>query len=184
MTTIIAGHFQLQDQIDAARRTLLAAGYPNERISAFYVNQPGQHDMHELGGDRDESPGAKESPEGLAKGAATGGAIGAAVGAVTAPLTGPAGPIVGGLVGAHVGSLYSLSHMKDKGEPEEGSRENMAEPRKAGMLIAVALPDGDEERAVQLLRGLGAHHIERAEGTIAAGDWQDFDPLSLPHFVA
>lgn len=183
MTTIIAGHFQLQEQIDHARAALLEAGYRADRISAFFVNQPGQHDMHELGGDRDESPGAKESPEGLAKGAATGGAIGVAVGAATAPLTGPAGPIVGGLVGAHVGSLYSLSHMKDKGEPEEGSHENMAEPRKSGMMIAVALPDGDEVRAVQLLRDLGAHHIERADGTIVAGDWQDFDPLSLPRFV-
>lgn len=184
MTTIIAGHFQLQEQIDVARQTLLDAGYPPERISSFFVNQPGQHDMHELGGDRDKSPGAKETPEGLAKGAATGGAIGAAVGAATAPLTGPAGPIVGGLVGAHVGSLYSLSHMKDKGEPEDGSRENMAEPRKSGMMIAVALPDGDEARAVQVLRDLGAHHIERADGTIAGGDWLDFDPLSLPRIVA
>ncbi|QGZ42028.1 hypothetical protein IP92_04401 [Pseudoduganella flava] len=183
MTTIIAGHFQLQEQIDAARRALQDAGFPEDRISSFYVNQPGQHGMHELGGDRTLSPGAKDSPEGLAKGAATGGAIGAALGAATVPLTGPAGPVVGGLVGAHVGSLYSFSHMKEKGEPEKGG-ENTVEPRKSGMMIAVALPDGDEQRAVQLLRGLGAHHVERAEGTIADGDWKDFDPLSPPHVVA
>jgi hypothetical protein len=183
MTTIIAGHFPLQEQIDGARQALLDAGYPNDRISAFYVSPPGQHDMHELGGDRTLSPGAKDTPEGLAKGAATGGAIGAALGAATVPLTGPAGPIVGGLVGAHVGSLYSFSEMKEKGEPERGG-ENAAEPRKSGMLIAVALPDGDESRAVQLLRGLGADRIERAEGTIVDGDWQDFNPLALPHLVA
>lgn len=183
MTTIIAGHFQLQEQIDGARQALLEAGYADDRISAFYVNQPGQHDTHELGGDRLLSPGAKESPEGLAKGAATGGAIGAAVGAATVPLTGPAGPIVGGLVGAHVGSLYSFSHMKDKGEPEEGG-ENTVEPRKSGMMIAVAVDGAGEQRAVQVLRDLGAHHIERAEGTIADGDWKDFDPLSTPHVVA
>jgi hypothetical protein len=183
MTTIIAGHFQLQEQVDGARQALLEAGFPEDRISAFYVNQPGQHDMHMLGGDRTLSPGAKDSPEGLAKGAATGGAIGAAIGAATAPLTGPAGPVVGGLVGAHVGSLYSFSHMKDKGEPEDGG-ENTVAPRKSGMLIAVALPDGDEERAVQLLRGLGANDIERADGTIAGGDWKDFDPLSLPRRIA
>lgn len=182
MTTIIAGHFQLQEEVDGARQALLDAGYADDRISAFYVSQPGQHAAHELGGDRLLSPGAKESPEGLAKGAATGAAVGAAVGAATVPLTGPAGPIVGGLVGAHVGSLYSFSHMKDKGEPEEGGQNTVA-PRKAGMMIAVALPDGDESRAVQVLRNLGAREIERAEGTIAAGDWKDFDPLSLPQRI-
>lgn len=183
MTTIIAGHFQLQDQIDSARQALRDAGFPDERISSFYLNQPGQHDTHELGGDRTLSPGAKESPEGLAKGAATGGAIGAAVGAATVPLTGPLGPVVGGLVGAHVGSLYSFSHMKERGEPEQGSGENMVEPRKAGMMIAVAVQDGDEGRAVQTLRDLGANHIEKAEGSIVNGDWTDFNPLSLPHLV-
>jgi hypothetical protein len=182
MTTIIAGHFQLQDQIDSARQALQDAGFPPERISSFYLNQPGQHALHELGGDRTLSPGAKDSPEGLAKGAATGGAIGAAVGAATVPLTGPLGPVVGGLVGAHVGSLYSLSHMKEKGEPEQGG-ENAVAPRKAGMMIAVAAPDGDDGRAVQLLRDLGANHIEKAEGSIVNGDWTDFDPLSLPQLV-
>ncbi len=183
MTTIIAGHFQLQDQVDNARQALLDAGFPNDGISAFYVSQPGQHATHQLGGDRDKSPGAKDTPEGLAKGAATGGAIGAAIGAATVPLTGPIGPVVGGLVGAHVGSLYSFSEMKDKGEPEQGG-ENTVEPRSPGMMIAVALPDGDAGRAVQVLRDLGANRIEQAEGTITNGDWKDFDPLSLPRLVS
>lgn len=30
---------------------------------------------------------------------------------------------------------------------------------------------------------LGAHHIEKAEGTIRDGDWTDFDPLSWPQMV-
>jgi hypothetical protein len=34
------------------------------------------------------------------------------------------------------------------------------------------------------LRGLGAHHIERAQGNIVAGDWADFDPSSLPDVIA
>lgn len=182
MTTIIAGHFQLQDEVDNARQALLDAGFANDAISGFYVSQPGQHATHTLGGDRDKSPGAKDTPEGLAKGAATGGAIGAAIGAATVPLTGPAGPVVGGLVGAHVGSLYSFSHMKEKGEPEKGG-ENMAEPRAPGMMIAVALPQGDEARAIDVLRNLGAQRIERAEGTITGGDWKDFDPLSLPRYI-
>ena len=184
MSTIVAGHFQLQDQVDHARRELVAAGFPDDQISAFYLNQPGQHDLTPIGGDRIESPGAQESPEGVLQGAATGGVVGAAVGAVTSVVTGPVGPIVGGLVGAHVGSLYSLSKMKDRGESEEGGGANRFEPRKAGMLIAVAVEQPDAEaRALAVLRSLGSDHIEKAHGTIANGDWTDFDPLSLPVLV-
>ncbi|UMR28607.1 hypothetical protein MJ904_15815 [Massilia sp. MB5] len=183
MTAILAGHFQLQDEIDAARQALRAAGFADERISSFFVNPPGQHATFGPGGDRALSPGAKETPAGLAKGAATGGVIGAAVGAVTAPVTGPLGPVVGGLLGAHVGSLYSFSEMKEAGAPEAGG-ENRAPPRQPGMMIAVAVTPQNEAVALALLRRLGAHHLERAEGTIEAGDWRDFDPLSAPRLVA
>ena len=184
MSTIVAGHFQLQDQVENARRALMNAGFPEDRISAFFLNQPGQHDLTPIGGDRDKSPGAQETPEGVLEGAATGGAVGAAIGAATAVVTGPVGPIVGGLVGAHVGSLYSLSKMKEAGEGEEGGAANRFAPRKSGMLIAVAADqDGDEARALDVLRSLGSDHIERAKGTIENGDWTDFDPLSLPVLV-
>ena len=182
MSTIVAGHFQLQDQVEQARNELMRAGFAEDRISSFYLNQPGQHDMTAIGGDRIQSPGTAETPEGVVAGAATGGAVGAAIGLATSVVTGPAGPIVGGLVGAHVGSLFSLTKMKEAGESEEGGTgENRFEPRKAGMLVAVALagPD-DEQRALDVLRQLGSDHIERASGTILNGDWTDFDPLSLP----
>jgi hypothetical protein len=184
MSTIVAGHFQLQDQVEQARNELMRAGFAEERISSFYLNQPGQHDMTAIGGDHIQSPGAKETPTGVVEGAATGGAVGAAVGLATSVVTGPAGPIVGGLVGAHVGSLFSLSKMKEAGEGEEGGGENRFEPRKAGMLVAVALdqPD-DEQRVLEVLHRLGSDHIERASGTIAGGDWTDFDPLSLPVLI-
>lgn len=146
MSRIIAGHFQLQDQIDAARAALNQAGFADSRISAFFVNQPGQHDLH-------------------------------------AP-----GPVVGALVGAHVDSLYSFSKMKEAGESEkhgENNGENRRQPRHPGMLIAVALGGLDErERALEALHRLGAEHIEEAQGTIANGDWHDFDPLSIPVLVA
>jgi hypothetical protein len=185
MSTIVAGHFQLQDQVEQARNELMRAGFAADRISSFFLNQPGQHDMTAIGGDRVQSPGAEESPEGVVAGAATGGAVGAAIGLATSVVTGPIGPVVGGLVGAHVGSLYSLSKMKDAGESEEGGHgENRFAPRKAGMLVAIAVdqPD-DEQRALAVLRGLGSDHIERATGTIVNGDWTDFDPLSLPVLV-
>ncbi|KHA76552.1 membrane protein [Janthinobacterium lividum] len=188
MSRIIAGHFQLQEQIDVARVALNQAGFSDSRISAFFVNQPGQHDLHALGGDRDMSPGAKETPEGVVEGVAVGAAVGAGIGAVTTLATGPLGPVVGALVGAHVGSLYSFNKMKDAGEAEkngESNGENRRQPRHPGMLIAVALGGLDErERALEALHRLGAEHIEEAEGTIANGDWHDFDPLSIPVLVA
>jgi hypothetical protein len=183
MSTIIAGHFQLQDEVERARRALVDAGFPGERVSAFYLSQPGQHDLTPIGGDNQQSPGAKESPRGLAQGSAAGAAVGVAVGAATAPITGPAGPIVGGLLGAHVGSLFSFSKMKEAGEPEEGGRAPL-ENRPAGMVVAVAFDDARQEaRAVDILRGLGAHHIERARGNIVDGDWADFDPSVPPELL-
>jgi hypothetical protein len=185
MSTIVAGHFQLQDQVEQARNELMRAGFPEERISAFYFNQPGQHDLTAIGGDRVLSPGAKESPIGVAEGAAAGGAVGIAVGAAAALVTGPAGPIIGGLVGAHVGSLYSLSKMKEAGEGERGGDgANTYEPRKAGMVVAVAFDQPEQEqRALEVLHRLGSDHIERAHGTIEDGDWTDFNPLSLPELI-
>jgi hypothetical protein len=184
MSTIIAGHFQLQDEIANARLALLDAGFGAARISSFYVNPPGQHDMYELGGDHDKSPGAKETDEGVVKGGATGAVAGAVVGAATMPVTGPIGPVVGALVGAHVGSLYSLHKTKEAGEPDQDGS-NVRAPRKSGMMIAVAVDDeAQEQRALGVLLRLGAREIERAEGHITAGDWRDFDPNSLPELIA
>ncbi|ELX13580.1 hypothetical protein Jab_1c22160 [Janthinobacterium sp. HH01] len=180
MTTIIAGHFQLQDEIADARIALLGEGFGADRISAFYVNPPGQHDVYKLGGDHDKSPGAKDSDTGVVQGGAAGAVAGAVAGSATIPVTGPLGPIVGALVGAHVGSLYTLATMKEAGEPEQGG-DNQRPPRKSGMLIAVAVDDAaQQQRALAVLRRLGATDVERAEGSIAGGDWRDFNPNSLP----
>lgn len=184
MSRILAGHFTLQDQVEQARSALVDAGFAQERISAFYVNQPGQHDLYVLGGDQDKSPGAAETPVDVAKGVAGGAAVGAAIGAATASVTGPAGPILGALVGAHVGSLYSFHGMKEAGEPEPAG-EQPAAPRKAGMMLAVALEnDAQQARALAVLRDLGAGQIEQANGSIVDGDWVDFDPLSVPLLVS
>lgn len=180
MSTIIAGHFQLQDEIADARLALLGAGFAAHRISSFYVNPPGQHDIYELGGDHDKSPGAKDTDEGVVQGGATGAVAGALAGAATIPVAGPIGPVVGALVGAHVGSLYSLHKTRERGEPEDDGS-NQRPPRKSGMLIAVAVDDEQQAgRALDILRRLNAHDLERAEGTIAGGDWRDFNPNSLP----
>jgi hypothetical protein len=184
MSTIVAGHFQLQAEAEQARRELIGAGFPEDHVTAFYLSQPGQHNLTPIGGDQIMSEGAKETPMGVVQGELTGGAIGAAVGAATAVVTGPAGPVIGALVGAHVGSLYSLSKMKEAGEGEKGGDGAPIELRHAGMVVAVALEEPDQEpRALEVLRELGSQQIERASGTIEGGDWTDFDPNSVPVLI-
>ena len=173
MSTIIAGRVEQQSQVQDAVGALRNAGFPEDQISSFYVNPPGQHDTYPIGGDRDKSPGAEHS----SRGTAGGGALGAAIGIAATPLIGPAGALAGGLVGAHVGSLVgTLSQMDEADETPP--------VRQSGMLVAISVADdADEARAVQVLRALGAHDLERAEGTIAEGDWRDFDPVSTPVFL-
>lgn len=184
MTHIIAGRFEQQDQVQHAVERLLAAGFAKEEISTFYLNPAGQHAMYPFGGDRDKSPGAKDSDTGVAVGAVTGGVIGASVGAIGIAVAGPVGPVVGALVGAHLGSLVGgLSEMKERGEAEAGG-ENIVEQRKSGMVVAVGVPERvRRDSALEILTSLGADHIEDAEGTITNGDWRDFDPLSPPVFL-
>ena len=56
--------------------------------------------------------------------------------------------------------------------------------RHSGMVVAVEVMGGENEAsAIDILRALGAVDIERAAGTIADGDWPDFDPLSAPQLV-
>ncbi|MBV8634218.1 MAG: hypothetical protein JO002_06985 [Burkholderiaceae bacterium] len=194
MTTIIAARLQLQDQIDEATEALCKAGFARSGIASFYVNPPGQHAVFPIGGDRFESPGAKESGEGAAKGAAAAAAAGVALGAGLSP----AGAVIGGLVGAHAGSLLgTLSHAKEKGETEKSGTEDAAagqsesgddsnaQPlRRAGMLIAVAIADKAREGdALRVLKRCGAAEVEKTEGNIEQGEWLDFDPLSTPNYL-
>jgi len=184
MTHIIAGRLQQQDQVQQAIHQLMAIGFAENQISSFYLNPPGQHDMYKLGGDRDESPGAKEAGSGAVGGAATGGVIGAAVGMIGAPVTGPVSTALGALVGAHVGSLIgSLSQMKEKGDAEDDA-ENAAAVRHSGMIVAVSVGKPESEEAViNILKNLGADQIELGEGNISNGDWKDFDPRTPPILI-
>lgn len=178
MSTIIAGRFEQQSAAEDTIEELVRAGFARERVASFYVNPAGQHATFPIGGDEAISPGAKESGKGVAVGAAAG----AAVGVAAAPFLGPVGMVTGGLVGAHVGGLVgSMSEMKEKGEIGEHGEdiENAAPQRKAGMIVAVSADDhGLENRAIDLLRSLGASDIERAEGTVENGDWTDFNPIT------
>lgn len=183
-TTIIAGRFEQQDTAAQALEEFAQAGFARGKLASFYVNPRGQHDTYPIGGDRDTSPGAKEAGAGVALGAAAGGALGVAA----TPFLGPVGPITGGLVGAHIGGLVGgMSKTKEKGETGDTEEEaENAEPiRRSGMMVAAAVEDHEqEERAVNLLRALGAADIERANGIIAEGDWKDFNPVEPPSLIS
>jgi hypothetical protein len=190
MSNIIAGHLQQQQQVQEAIDQLVEAGFEKERISAFYVNPAGQHDLYPIGGDQDQSPGARESGEGLAAGMATGGVIGAVVGMAGVPLAGPLAPTVGALVGAHLGALTgSMTSMKERGESEESEPDqegnaNTMVQRNSGMMVAVSVANPAQENQVQrILEALDAQQIERAEGTISDSNWIDFNPLAPPVLV-
>jgi len=183
MSTIIAGRFEQQDQVQQVVAEMVRAGFPEDQISSFYVNPPGRHHQLPLGGDHDKSVGAESSPQGSAAGAVAGSAVGAAIGAVTTPLSGPLGAATGAFVGGHIGSLTgSLGKMKDDG----GADSTEAEPlmRQSGMMVAVSVsPDDDLQRVIEVLRSCGGTDIECTEGHIVNGDWEDFDPQSVPNLV-
>ena len=190
MTTIIDGNFHQQTDARQAWSALLSAGFGADEMTTFFVNPPGQHDLYPIGGDEDESPGTENAPAGAASGAAVGGALGVAAGLATLPVLGPAAAAAGAGVGAYVGSLYgALGNMDDKNNPQTpGDREELRTSetlRRSGMLVAVSAPASEQQdTAIRILRAHGATDIERTDGTIVAGEWTDFNPLTPLRLVA
>ena len=180
MATIIAGGFDVYSKTQAAIQRLRDAGISADNICEFRINPAGEHDQTPIGGDRNESPGAKDADKGAGKGAAVGAAIGTAAGIAATPLLGPAGIVAGAGVGGYTGSLMgSLSEVSDEAQPD---REDV---RPAEAMVAVNA-DGagvGAEELVRLFEECGARQVERAEGIWADGEWQDFDPVSRPQLV-
>lgn len=185
MDKLIVGLFHEQTEAERATGDLLQAGFARDAISVFYVNPQGQHARHPIGGDEDESPGTHDAKVGAATGGVVGGGAGALLGALTLPVLGPAGPVLGAAVGAYGGSLVGALHKME--EPEHAADHDGAVaveeptvedvPRKAGILIAVAVRSAlDEQRALDVMRR-DAEEVEEATGELRDGDWIDFDPL-------
>jgi hypothetical protein len=165
MSTIIAGRFEQQPQVDATIEALERAGFPRERIASFYVNPPGQHDRYAIGGDYEKSPGAEETNTGAAAGVVAG----AAAGIAATPLVGVAGPLVGAYVGSLIGGMNKTS---DQDQPYE---------HREGLRVAVALNGSEsEQRVLDILKAQGATDLERVQGKIENGDWVDFNPVEPP----
>lgn len=181
MTTLIAGRFTQQTQAEIASTELLRSGFLPRDMSLFYVNPQGQHDIHPIGGDEDESAGTHHASSGAVMGAAGGVGVGTLVGAATFPVLGPAGPLLGAAVGAYTGSLVGALKKMDKTEEHIEVQENSpdgeeAQQRKAGVLLAVAVATPEQRaHAIQIL-GATAVEVEEAEGELKNGQWTDFDP--------
>ena len=193
MNTIIAGRFELQDQGEEVLRALRGAGFPREAMTLFYVNPDGQHDIYPIGGDDDDSPGARDADKGALAGGGLGAAAGLAAGAAAAAVAGPVGIAAAVGVGAYTGSLAgAVNSTNEESEvdeaAEEGENNRKLTERHAGIHVAVRVdgegaPDDGQAIAVSTLQSHGAMDIEQAEGLLEEGNWKDFDPREVVHLV-
>jgi hypothetical protein len=193
MNTIIAGRFELQDQGEEVLRALRGAGFPRDAITLFYVNPDGQHDIYPIGGDDDDSPGARDADKGALAGGGLGAAAGLAAGAAAAAVAGPVGVAAAVGVGAYTGSLAGAVNSTNKESEvdeaaEEGENTRKLTERHAGIHVAVRVdgagaPDDGQAIAVSTLQSHGARDIEQAEGLLEEGNWKDFDPREVVHLV-
>lgn len=189
MDTIITGNFIQQTQADAVLARLAGAGFGRDRLVSFFVNPPGQHDRQSGAAEGEGTPGAEHAAAGSAAGATMGAAIGVAVGLATLPVMGPGALIAGVGAGAYGGSLYGALGATEEAAASgwmdgHGAPAASEQPRQAGMLVAIAAPGPAEQaEAITILRKAGAIAIERTSGTIASGQWIDFDPLAPLHLI-
>ncbi|MEH6499463.1 MAG: hypothetical protein V7751_08735 [Pseudoalteromonas distincta] len=193
MNTIIAGRFELQDQGEEVLRALRGAGFPRDAMTLFYVNPDGQHDIYPIGGDDDDSPGARDADKGALAGGGLGAAAGLAAGAAAAAVAGPVGIAAAVGVGAYTGSLAgAVNSTNEESEvdeaAEEGENTRKLTERHAGIHVAVRVdgegaPDDGQAIAVSTLQSHGAMDIEQAEGLLEEGNWKDFDPREVVHLV-
>ncbi|MCK0508354.1 hypothetical protein [Aromatoleum anaerobium] len=172
MSSIIVGHFAQAEQLEQARAAIAARDFAADEYSSYYLNPPGQHGLLRFGGDSASDEGASEAGKGAATAALIGGAAGLAIGSVG----GPIGALAGAGVGAYVGSLAGALGRTHSAHPEQASVEHPAEPPAGPVLCVRVDRPGSEAVAVSVLTDCGARQIERASGTWAEGDWQDYDP--------
>lgn len=162
MTKTVAGFFRTRSEGEAAEASLIAAGFPRERVS-FVAGDARGHQTPALG-PIEEVEGNTELP----KDAFIGSAIGLAVGmiAVFIPGVGPliaAGPLGGAIaglsVGAGAGGLVGL--LKDHGVSKEEADFFAEGVRRGGSLVTVeSAADDEQKRAREILRHSGALDTE------------------------
>ena len=187
MANIIAARFDTQAQADSALAALRSAGVAATDSTSFFLNPPGQHAIHPVGGDAHHSEGTKDVPKGAAKAATIGSITGLALGTATGAALGEpgftaAGAIAGAGVGGFVGSLVGGVSSARQSDADQSSREEPAE-RASGIIVAVSAGSVAEDELVRVLRAQGALEIERAQGEWRDGTWADFDPRRTPDLI-
>lgn len=181
MSLIVAARFDTFDAAEVAARALFDKGYSTNAVSIFFVNQPGEHARHPLGGDRASDPSARRSPLGAIGGALSIGLVGLIFGLIA--LYGFQAPgivvVIATGIGAYVGSLVGAL-LATRRRPEQRQRGVATERRHAGVLTAVQVTLDTEAIAAQTLRDMGGLDVEQASGRWENGNWVDFDPVSSP----
>jgi hypothetical protein len=86
---------------------------------------------------------------------------------------------VGGYVGTLLGALWLAG--KRRYVASEPDPEQQLQVRPPGVMLAVQVPAGQENRVSEILRLSGGLDLERAQGKWVDGEWVDFDPLQPPH---
>jgi len=121
MSYIVAARFDSWESAGVAARALHGQGYPDSALHTFYVNSPGAHAQHPVGGDRTADSDARGAQFGAVAGAAVLGMAGAAIFsilslAVDAPLyVIVAAGAVGAYIGSLIGAMKVAGHRKNAG---------------------------------------------------------------------
>ncbi|RKP55891.1 hypothetical protein [Pararobbsia silviterrae] len=190
MSLIVAGRFQTFERAEQAAHHLVDDdGFPRDDVQVFYVNPPGQHDMHASGdidADGAMQPERSSTSVGLAAGALVG--FGVGIGAMQILELNWLAPAIMTAVGAYLGSLIgAMTHTTTHattGHDDRAQRvavERIPEPvRESGVMLAVHVSDDSERRAEESLRHAGARDVELASGIWSEGRWRDFNPVAAP----
>ncbi len=183
MSLIVAARFDTFDGAEAAARTLFQENFAEDDVNIFFVNPPGQHDRHPLGGDHDVDPGLRTSTKGAGVGAAILAAVGALVGFAVSQIFhwqfAWVMIAVGALVGAYAGSLMGAME-RSRRTPSVRAPGVQQRARHGGVLLSVHVDAERETLAAKLLRDAGGKDVEKATGRWQAGRWTDFDALQPP----
>jgi hypothetical protein len=181
MSLIVAARFDTFEAAQNAAQSLFKINFAEEDVTMFFVNPPGMHDRHPLGGDRDHDPGVAQSAKGAGTWAALLGAVGAVIGALVVAAFHFTWVLIalGAGVGAYAGSLFGAmaASRKTQGLRAPGQRQTV---RHAGVLLAVHVDELTESAASKTLRDAGGLDVEKAAGRWQAGHWADFDALKPP----
>lgn len=193
MSLIVAARFDTFDHAARAADALTNAGIGPDDMHTFFVNPPGAHSRLSFGGDRMADPEAGNAPAGALSGAAILAVVGAIVGSLigfslnNAVLPVIVGAGVGAYVGAMMGGVTRLGRKNEDTRPSStesaqlgASEEADAEIRPSGVMLAVRVDPGQQQRIADLLRSAGGVEVERAHGRWEGGQWRDFDPLDAP----